>query len=123
MLEEQRSFVNFRDFQIFNFPFNLSSVSDTIRHSWFDCYSLKKVAVTKPTDTSKFNLFGVKAYNYAFLTLTKKDASNINYFDDFLLKFFINRNLIKFSKSIGFYFFNQLSRNDKTSESDNASTH
>lgn len=67
------------------FPFSISSESDISRYTWFDWYSLKSLRVTKAIDTSVFNLYGAKQFNFSF----SKDpnVTLINRLDNFFVKY------------------------------------
>lgn len=67
------------------FPFSLSSESDISRYTWFDWYSLKSLRVTKAIDTSVFNLYGAKQFNFSF---SKNPTSTlVNRLDNFFVKY------------------------------------
>jgi heme/copper-type cytochrome/quinol oxidase subunit 2 len=95
----------------YKFPFSVAFESDVIRYSWFDWYSLRNQRVTKALDTSTFNLYGVKDYDYNFSSGNK--VKFINQVDNFFVKYAQARKLYSPLFIYKPYFFSK--HNDWTS--------
>jgi heme/copper-type cytochrome/quinol oxidase subunit 2 len=80
------------DFFFLNFPFATAFDSDIIRFIWFDWYSMRGQVVTKSLDTSVFNLYGVKDYDYAFNNNQLSKYRLLNVSDNYFSKFAQARN-------------------------------
>ena len=87
----------------FEFPFNLAFESDIIRYSWFDWYSTRNLVITKAMDTSVFNLYGVRDYDYSFTR--DKATAVLTRSDNFFAKYLSARKLSLPSYNYNPYFF------------------
>lgn len=74
----------------FEFPFMTAFDSDVIRYIWFDWYSTRGQIITKSLDTSVFNLYGVKDFDYSFINEQELRLSNVT--ENFYTKFAHARN-------------------------------
>nr|YP_010117025.1 Cytochrome c oxidase subunit 2 precursor [Euplotes vanleeuwenhoeki]QPM99239.1 Cytochrome c oxidase subunit 2 precursor [Euplotes vanleeuwenhoeki] len=97
LYKNNATFTNFNpnlawNYFLFKFPFLISFDSDVIRYTWFDWYSTRGQIVTKSLDTSVFNLYGVKDFDYSFTYPSSQKLKLINTTDNFYSKFSQARN-------------------------------
>lgn len=76
---------NLKNFLTYEFPFNLSVESDSIRYTWFDWYSNYSKRISKALDTIQYNLNGSKVFQNKY-NFNGNDSNYVNNYEKYILK-------------------------------------